>query len=1134
MAVATSGSRIMNVPHLLTEEEIFRHAAVVSSPEERVAYVKQVCGSNQDLLRRVLALLEAESQDDGFLESCLPTVRDSLQDSGCSETPRVDGESKASDPGADVARLDAYSIVEKIGEGGMGEVYLVRQTGELKRLAALKVLREELLTDDAIARFEDERMVLAKMDHPNIAKVFDCGRTDSGRPYFVMEWLRGIPITQYCDEHQLNIAERLELFIQVCQGVQHAHYKGVIHRDLKPSNMIVSEFDHVAVPKIIDFGIAKVSTMATWSDGNQEHKPTLLPLGTLSYMSPEQLDAGRPDLDTRSDIYSLGVVLYELLSGTQPVFQDLAKACSFDDFVAIVSKHPPRRPSLVVAMAAAGPDPKLATARRTNSKALTRQLLGDLDWITLKTLEKDPGDRYQTLVQLTYDLQLCLEQRPILARESTFAIKFMHFCRRHRGAVALGALLACVLVLAVSLGVVNRWQAYQRQRLDDRLTVTEAELDNLRLHESAEAHAREVVQPAMKALREQGLPVKAFRQARSVHELLKHDRAFQEEWASLTATVSCTHLPLGTRVLARDALSPNDRWLYLGTVPFVHLQVPRGYVRLRLEHDEYVPREMQMKFPTGLANLPANHLEKKSDSRPGMVLVTKTQAADHVPANMAIRNDFWIDRHEVTNQEYQAFVLAGGYAEPKYWADLPFVLDGEQLTWETARMHFLDQTGVCAPAGWRDGRLVPGTENQPVAGISWFEANAYARFRGKSLPTITHWRRAAFCDQPGVMATLSNFSSPQTADVGTFPGIGNFDVYDLYGNVSEWCWNGDPSGKRVLLGGAYDDPNYHYVFPRLVSPWQRKDTCGFRCVEYSAEGEPTEAMLSHVEARKPNVLPEERLPLQDVAQWYVYDRNLPLHATTIEEDSDDGFNDVFRHEVVEVDGPGARERLTLHLLIPREATQPLESLIIVPGIGRYNASGTFSFNGKLEFAYSRDLASKGRAVCFPIFRGTFDRWAGMTLGKAFSQTPVTARNDWVYVGQEISRTVDYLLTRDDIDPDKIMAFGISNGANRLVMALAVDDRIRAGVLLGGGYTRWHLKRPAICEYHFAPHVHQPVLMVNGLDDVIHTYDSSQIPLFEWLGSQEKRHVVFPAPHLPERQDVMTATEDWLERVISKP
>ena len=1121
-ALAASFKRsAMNVPHVLSEEDIFRHAVSVESDVEREAYIEQVCGSNQQLLRRVRALLEVESQSEKFLERCAEGVKVSAA-----------LEQLAAPICEDIESLGPYRVVEKIGEGGMGLVYLVRQTGELQRFAALKILRHESLTPELVARFEGERMILAKMDHPNIAQVFDSGTTDRGRPYFVMEWLRGMPITQYCDDKQLNLAERIELFIQVCQGVQHAHYKGIIHRDLKPSNILVAEFDHVPVPKIIDFGIAKVSASTATSKDTRRSVPSLSLLGTLSHMSPEQFVTTQEALDTRSDVYSLGVVLYELLCGTRPVLDELANASSFEEFVDIVAKMPPRKPSQEVAISEAAVE--LATARGTKPTALKRELRRDLDGITLKALAKDPVERYQSLFQLAHDLQLCLERRPVLTMDPTLVVKMQRFCQRNRGAVVLGALLGCFFALVLYLGVANWQQSFQRQQLGSRLTLTKTELADLRLHDAQESHARHVVYPQVKQLREQGFSVKAFREARQVQEWLKDDLVFQEEWANLTATVSCTHLPVGTRVLARDALATNDRWLYLGQVPFVHLQVPKGYVRLRLEHDDYVAREMQMKFPSGLRKLHVSHLALVSESEPGMVRVTRTNDDGNAQTQSPIRHDFWIDQFEVTNAQYQEFVERGGYTNPEYWSHLTFVLDGEELTWEQARSQFVDQTGMWGPAAWRQGRCEPGREKHPVAGVSWYEANAYAKFRGKCLPTVAHWRRAAFCDQPGVMSTLSNFLSQGTTVGGTFQGIGKFDAYDMYGNVKEWCWNSDQAGNRPLLGGAFDDPNYHYFFPRLVSPWERQVSNGFRCVKYCEGGEPDEATLANVSGRDRKMTPDERLPLADISPWYVYARELPLNPTTIDKDSADGFNDAFRHEVVEVDGPGGRERLRLHLLIPRETTKPLESLIIIPGVGRYNASGTFELGGRLEFQYAREFARKGRLVCFPVYFGTFERWPGVTLGKTFSESPANARNDWLYVGQEISRTVDYLLTREDVHPSRVMTFGISNGAIRSIMALATDQRIAAGILLSGGYSRWHIHRPEICEYHFSPHVQQPVLMVNGLDDSIFPYETSQIPLFEDLGTKDKRHFVFPAHHLPQHEDVMTVVEEWLEQKWPTP
>jgi WD40 repeat protein len=331
------------------------------------------------------------------------------------------------------ARIGRYTILEKIGEGGFGTVFMAEQQHPVRRTVALKILKAGMDTKQVIARFEAERQALAMMDHPNVAKVLDAGATDAGRPYFVMDLIRGTPITRYCDEHKLTIRQRLELFLQVCQGVQHAHTKGIIHRDLKPSNVLVAESDGKAVPKVIDFGIAKATT-------GQLIDQTLITelrqfLGTPQYMSPEQAD-GSADIDTRSDVYSLGVILYELLSGATPF--DF-KTSGFAEIHRIIREVDPPPPS---------------------TRAGQRELKGDLDRIVLKAMEKDRTRRYETASALATDIQRYLNNEPVTARQAGRIYRFRKLVRRNKLAFAAGT----ALVLTLAIGLITSAMLYLKAR----------------------------------------------------------------------------------------------------------------------------------------------------------------------------------------------------------------------------------------------------------------------------------------------------------------------------------------------------------------------------------------------------------------------------------------------------------------------------------------------------------------------------------------------------------------------------------------------------------------------------------------------------------------------------------------------
>jgi len=355
--------------------------------------------------------------------------------------------------------IGPYRLTAVIGEGGMGTVYAAEQTAPIRRRVALKLIRLGMDSREVIGRFEAERQALAVMNHPNIARVLDAGATDSGRPYFVMELIEGVPITGYCDAQRLNSTERLELFIAVCAGVLHAHQKGVIHRDLKPSNVLITEEDGRPVPKIIDFGIAKATAQ-------RAAERTLFTragvfIGTPEYMSPEQAGLSALDVDTRTDVYSLGILLYELLVGALPFDPTELRRAGYDEICRRIREDEPSRPSMKLGTLQAAAD-ELARNRSTDSASLIRSLRGDLDWITMRALEKDPERRYASPSELAADLRRHIDNEPVTAGPPSAAYRIRKFARRHTLAVTAGGLAALSLILgtaAASFGLLRAQEA---------------------------------------------------------------------------------------------------------------------------------------------------------------------------------------------------------------------------------------------------------------------------------------------------------------------------------------------------------------------------------------------------------------------------------------------------------------------------------------------------------------------------------------------------------------------------------------------------------------------------------------------------------------------------------------------------
>jgi len=449
---------------LSAEQAAFAAAVACTTPGERAACLDAHCGADAALRQRVEGLLRAVEEAGDFLESPALPAHDEISEK----------------PGD---RIGRYKLLEKIGEGGCGVVYMADQEEPVRRRVALKVIKPGMDTRAVIARFEAERQALALMDHANIARVFDGGATPAGRPYFVMELVRGVPLTTFCDEAQLPTAARLRLFVQVCQAVQHAHQKGIIHRDLKPSNILVTVNDGVPVPKIIDFGIAKATGLRLTDKSlfTQFHAF----IGTPAYTSPEQAEMSSVDIDTRSDIYSLGVLLYELLTSRTPFDGEELLRSGLDEMRRIIRTEDPPRPSNRLARLDITEATALSARRRASVPELSSAVRGDLDWIVMKCLEKDRTRRYETASGLAADVLHHLDNEPIAARPPGKWYRLGKMVRRNQGTFA--ALAAIALVLCAGI-VVSLSQALRARRGEAR---AQTALEELR--DSAPAHAAQAL-----------------------------------------------------------------------------------------------------------------------------------------------------------------------------------------------------------------------------------------------------------------------------------------------------------------------------------------------------------------------------------------------------------------------------------------------------------------------------------------------------------------------------------------------------------------------------------------------------------------------------------------------------------------
>lgn len=496
--------------------------ALERKDSDRESYLNEACGADIDLRAKVEALLQAHDGAGDFLE---PPILDPCA--------TLDEPIVTEAPGNKIGR---YELLEKLGEGGMATVYLAEQSEPVHRKVALKIIKWGMDTKSVIARFEAERQALAMMDHPNIARVLDGGATDTGRPYFVMELVKGTSITEYCDKSNLNTRERLDLFIQICHAVQHAHQKGIIHRDLKPSNVMVAVHDDRPVPKVIDFGIAKATDQRLTEKTFFTRQSQMI--GTPAYMSPEQAEMSEQGVDTRTDIYSLGVLLYELLTGTTPFDAEKLRTASYPEMQRIICEEEPTRPSTKLS-GLTGTLAQIAAHRQTTPESLGKQIRGDLDWIVMKALEKDRTRRYETAHALAEDIQRHINNEPILAAPPGAIYLLRKYCRRHRSRI-VAATVAVLLLLGATASFVRY------------------------LHGSNVRWARQEALPLITKLARQEDYLAAFFLAEQANEYIPDDPMLTQLWSEVSRPYSVHTVPDGAEVCYAEfvgkALPTTSHW----------------------------------------------------------------------------------------------------------------------------------------------------------------------------------------------------------------------------------------------------------------------------------------------------------------------------------------------------------------------------------------------------------------------------------------------------------------------------------------------------------------------------------------------------------------------------------------------
>ena len=596
--------------------------------------------------------------------------------------------------------IGPYQLLSLLGEGGMGVVYLAQQTRPVHRQVALKIIKPGMDSQRLLARFEAEQQAMAILEHPHIARVYDAGLAPSGRPYFVMEHVKGIPITEHCDRYKLTIEQRLALFLHVCEAIQHAHQRGIIHRDLKPSNILVVIEGQEMVPKVIDFGVARAISQPLTERTLYTEQGQII--GTPEYMSPEQANLTNQDVDTRTDIYSLGVVLYELLTGMLPFDTETFRAGGIERIRQVICEEEPKTPSTRLSKTSLAESSEFAQRRRTDARTLQRKLHGDLDWITLKALEKDRTRRYGTAQALAEDIERHLNHQPVSARSPTVRYRTGKYVGRHRRVLATAGAFAVVLILGTTLSV---WQARRAGQA-----------------EKERASLRKL--PEIEQLLEKDDYPAAFKLVEQARPFIEDDPRFQALAARVVRVISVETDPPGAEVFVRDYRELDPDWQPIGKSPLKEMKIPWGFKRWKIALPGYEVAEGAVAvFTSGKPVELKVKLDRIGTIAPGMVRIQGRKFTPWLwpldPTREISLSDYLLDRYEVSNRQFKEFVAAGGYQKPQYW-EHKFVKEGVELDRPTAMKMFVDRPAWPRHLGeWglpaRPGGL-PGRRRQLVRG----------------------------------------------------------------------------------------------------------------------------------------------------------------------------------------------------------------------------------------------------------------------------------------------------------------------------------------------------------------------------------------------------------------------------------
>jgi formylglycine-generating enzyme required for sulfatase activity len=1005
-------------------------------------------------------------------------------------------------------RLGHYEVRSALGRGGMGEVYLALDT-RLGRPVALKLLPAEVTANERrLRRFKQEARATSALNHPNIITIHEIGE-DGGVHFIATEFIEGETLRQRMNRAPLTPDESLDISTQIASALAAAHEAGVVHRDIKPENVMLRRDGYV---KVLDFGLAKLARAEAATGDSQA--VTLQAqmteagdvLGTFAYMSPEQ--ARGISVDERSDVFSFGVVLYEMLAGRRP----FARETAGDELVALLRE-----------------EPAPLDANETGPPA-------ELARIVAKCLEKDPARRYKSAREIAGELKAFARTRDHasgaarVAATHDMSVETMT-ARGTRAASGPSrrALMVVAVVVLVAM-CVGGYFIYRHRN------VQWAKRSVARVEEMARA----------------GKYFEAYDLAAEAGKYLPNDATIKRLMPDISDVLTISYEPVGARVYLRrfapDAAGQFPARQLVGTTPLKSLRVARGDYVLSIEKEGYAPFERAISSTQARYRVPfplpetefRGKLIETSKIPERMIFVPGGKYKLVVPAQREMPEvtlaDFFIDKYEVSNRDYKEFINAGGYLKREFWRQ-PFVKDGKEIAWEEAMHLFKDRTGLPGPRDWSNGTFPEGREGHPVTGVTWYEASAYAAFRGKQLPTIYQWEKAA---RDGARSLVfgttmpwglvvseekyedrGNFRSGSTAPVDAYEfGASPYGCRQMAGNVAEWCAN--PQGEGyTMAGGSWDAPPYLFASYGGFPTFYESSKIGFRCALTPAGGDQGMARLTSLDERVPTYTATSEGDFNALASHYRYDKS-PTNAQVVEVVETDDW----RREKIAYDGADD-ERALAYLFLPKNAPRPLQLLNYVPHSGVFDGAYPLADDTANNLGpYIRS----GRAVFAVVLKGYSERKLPPAAQRIGTST-IKYREQLVQMATDISRGLDYLETRGDIDMSRIAYFGISHGATAKVIFAAVEPRYRAVVLVSGGLRSYYTNDvPEANPINFVPHILQPKLAVNGRYDENLSFKAEIEPLFQ-LMREPKRQFIYDGGHSPLPEVAVPVITSFLDETL---